>query len=134
MIDIIALTQTTLDNALASIPLHSFWLLRQEIDGVPDPDEYIVYTADEHEPDDGADGGILIYRSYVTVRYFCRDSWPGDSVQAALIRSRLEAIRAAMTGGGFDCGGWQNVGDVDGISFMTFVMTAEFAEVDRGNN
>lgn len=134
MIDVIALTQTTLDTAFTSIPLHSFWLLRQEIDGAPDPDEYIVYTADEHEPEDGADGKILIYRSYVTVRYFCRDSWPGDVTQAAVIRSRLDAIRAAMTAGGFDCSGWQTVGDVDGISFTTFVMTAEYAEVDRGNN
>lgn len=132
MIDIIALTQETLDTALAAIPLRSFWLLRQEIDGEADPDEYIVYSADEHEPEAGADGVGLIYRSYVTVRYFCRDSWPGDAVKIALIRSRLNTIRGALTTGGFDCSGWQNVGDVDGISFTTFVMTAEFAEVDRG--
>ena len=134
MIDIIALTQETLDTALAAIPLRSFWLLRQEIDGEADPDEYIVFTADEHEPADGADGGILVYRSYVTVRYFCRDSRPGDAAQAAIVRSRLAAIRTAMTGAGFDCSGWQNVGDVDGISFVTFVMTAEYTEVDRGDD
>ena len=134
MIDVISLTQTTLDNVLAVDPLRSFWLLRQEITGEADPDEYIVYSADEHEPDDGADGGILVYRSYVTVKYFCRDSWPGDAVKAALIRSRLNTIRGALAAGGFDCSGWQNVGDVDGISFVTFVLTAEYAEVDRGED
>lgn len=134
MIDIVSLTQTTLDTALGDLQLRSFWMLRQEIAGDPEPDEYIVYTADEHEPDDGADGVILIYRSYVTVRYFCRDSWPGDATQAAVIRSRLAMIRAAMAAAEFDCSGWQNAGDVDGISFIAFVMTAEFAEVDRGND
>ena len=134
MIDVVSLTQTTLDNSLRKIPLHCYWLRRQDIDDDPNPDEYVVYTVDEHEPDDGADGRILIYRSYVTVRYFCRDSWPGNAKQAAVIRKRLAAICAAMSGGGFNCSGWQNVGDVDGISFDTFVMTAEYAEVDRGND
>lgn len=134
MIDVIELTQTTLDNALAEIPLLSFWLQRQEIDDDPNPDEYIVYTADEHEPDAGADGRDLIFRSYVTLRYFCRENWIGIAEKAALARSRMNMIRSAMISGGFECSGWQNVGDVDGISFTTFVMTAEFAEVDRGDD
>jgi len=134
MIDIIQLTQTTLDTALATIPLRSFWLRRQEIDGDPDPDEYIVFSVDEHEPDASADGEILIYRSYVTVRYFCRDSWIGDSNKYAVIRNRMAAIRTVLIGAGFDCSsGWQDVGDVDGISFQTFVLSAEYTEVDRGN-
>ena len=135
MIDVIAFTQLTLDTALAEIPLHSFWLLRQEIDGEANPDEYIVYTAVEHEPDAGADGENLIYRSYITLRYFCRESWIGIAEKAALIRSRLTTIRAAMIEGGFDCSsGLQNVGDVDGISFTTFVLTAEYVEADRDNS
>lgn len=133
MIDIIQLTQTTLDSVLAAIPLHSFWLRRKEIEEDPNPDEYIVYTVDEHEPNDGADGKILIYKSYVTVRYFCRDSWIGDSSKYAVIKNRMSTIRSALIGAGFDCSsGWQDAGDVDGISFQTFVLTAEYSEVDRG--
>lgn len=160
MIDVIAYTQTTLDTALHEIPLHSFWLRRQEIDSDPipqesnnqnqqesgnntasqevqnysNPDEYIVYSVDEHEPESGADGVGLIYVSHVTVRYFCRDSWISDSAQYSTIKSRMAAIREALIDAGFDCSsGWQDAGDVDGISFQTFVLSAEFAEVDRGD-
>ena len=135
MIDVISLIQTTLDTELQSIPLQSFWKRKPEIDNDPNPDEYIVYTVDEHEPDDGADGEILIYRSYAVIRYFCRDSWITDSASISLIRSHMGMIRNALIAGGFDVtSSWQDVGDVDGISFETFVLNTEYAEVDRGDS
>lgn len=133
MIDVITLIQSTLDNALLQIPLHSYWKRRPEIDEDPNPDEYVVYTVDEHEPDDGADGEILIYRSFAVIRYFCRESWITDAEKIAVMREHMAAIRAALKAGGFDVTtGWQDVGDVDGISFETFVLNAEYVEVDRG--
>lgn len=135
MIDVISLIQTTLDTELQSIPLRSYWKRRPEVDNDPNPDEYIVYTVDEHEPDDGADGGILIYRSYAVIRYFCRDSWITDAASISLIRSHMDAIRDALTACGFDVSSsWQDVGDVDGISFETFVLNAEYVEVDRDDS
>lgn len=133
MIDIIELTQYTLDNALHEIPIFSYWNRRQEIDEDPNPDEYIVYSATEHEHLAGADGSGLIYKSYVTLRYFVRENWIGDAGKYPLIRQHMDAIRAAMIAGGFDCSsGWQDVGDIDGISFSTWILSAEYAEVDRG--
>ena len=135
MIDVVSLLQTALDSALYELPLHSYWKRKPEIDDDPNPDEYVVYTVDEHEPDDGADGEILIYRSYAVVRYFCRDSWQTDTGKITLMRTHMEAIRNALKAGGFDVTtGWQDVGDVDGINFETFVIHAEMAEVDRGND
>lgn len=135
MIDVVTLLQTALDSALYELPLHSYWKRKPEIDDDPNPDEYVVYTVDEHEPDDGADGEILIYRSYAVVRYFCRDSWQTDTEKITLMRTHMEAIRNALKAGGFDVTtGWQDVGDVDGINFETFVIHAEMAEVDRGND
>ena len=135
MIDVVTLLQTALDSALYELPLHSYWKRKPEIDDDSNPDEYVVYTVDEHEPDDGADGEILIYRSYAVVRYFCRDSWQTDTEKITLMRTHMEAIRNALKAGGFDVTtGWQDVGDVDGINFETFVIHAEMAEVDRGND
>lgn len=135
MKDIVSLVQTALDDALMSIPLYSFWMQRQEIDNDPNPDEYVVYTVDEHEPEAGADGTGLIYRSYVTVRYFCRESWLSDTERIQTARNHMTAVRQALLTDEFECSsGWQDVGDVDGISFITFVLTAEYAEVDRGEN
>lgn len=135
MIDVITLIQNTLDNALLQIPLHSYWKRRPEIDDEQNPDEYVVYTVDEHEPGDGADGVILIYRSYAVIRYFCRDSWITDAATITIMREHMAIVLDALRDAGFDITtGWQNVGDVDGISFTTFVMTAEFAEVDRGDD
>lgn len=134
MIDIVQLLQFSLDTELSSIPLRSFWMLRQEMDETTNPDEYIVYTVDEHEPDAGADGTGLIYTSYAVVRYFVRESWIGAGEKYHMIRQHMNAIRTALVKAGFDCGGWQNVGDVDGISFATFVMNAQYTEVDRGDS
>ena len=133
MTDIISLLQTTLDEALLEIPLYSFWKRRQELDDDQNPDEYIVYTVDEHEPDIGADGEILVYHSYAVIRYFCRDSWITDTEHITTIRKHLGMIRGALVAAGFECpSAWQDVGDVDGISFETFVLNAEYQEVERG--
>ena len=134
MIDVINLLQTTLDEALLDIPLHSFWKRRPELDDDPNPDEYIVYTVDEHEPGDGADGENLFYRSYAVIRYFCRDSWITDAAHIARIREHMAAIHAALIAAGFECpSAWQDAGDVDGISFEAFVLNAEYQEVERGD-
>lgn len=160
MKDIIQFTQTVLDNALcrqpvengsgynaiafdlsdflsyreADEPLRSYWLLRQDLTDDNRPDEYIVYSVNEHEPEAGADGFGLIYVSYITVRYFCRDSWLGDSDKYQAIQKRLKQIRKALLDADFDVSsGWRDVGDVDGISFETFVLQAEYTEVDRGD-
>ena len=158
MIDIIGYTQRTLDKVFclepnsegsaynvmpynlpsgqkpADTPLQSCWLLRQDLTRDDNPDEYIVYTVNEHEPVSGADGADLIFRSYVTVRYFCRDSWIGDAEKYTRIRQRLDQIRKALKAADFEISsGWQDVGDVDGISFETFVLQAEYTEVDNGD-
>ena len=133
MIDIIQLVQSSLDTELNRIPIRSYWMQRQELDDDQNPDEYIVYTAVEHEPEAGADGKGLIYRSYVTLRYFVRESWIGSGEKYHLIRQHMNAIRTAMIKNDFDCGSWQNVGDVDGISFTTFILSAQYSEVDRGD-
>lgn len=134
MIDIIELLQQTLDNALQEVPLRSYWLLRQEIDDDPNPDEYIVYSAEEHAPDVGADGIGLIYRSYVTIRYFCREEWIGNADHLQTARKHMKLIREALAAAEFECtSGWNSVGDVDGISFRTFVLSAEYTEVDYGD-
>lgn len=160
MKDIIQFTQSVLDDALcqqgietasdynnaefntsayskfrgADEPLRSYWLLWQDLTEDDRPDEYIVYSVNEHEPEAGADGFGLIYVSYITVRYFCRDSWLGDSDKYQTIQKRLEQIRKALLDAEYDVSsGWRDVGDVDGISFETFVLQAEYTEVDRGD-
>lgn len=159
MRDIVSLIQIALDTALvfgyhdpglaynrikynrgtgiteAEDPLRSYWLLRQDLTADNNPDEYIVYTVEDHAPDDGADGAGLIYVSYITLRYFCRDSWIGDADKYAHIRQRLDQIRKTLKASDFEISsGWQDVGDVDGISFETFVLEAKYTEVDRGDD
>lgn len=160
MIDVITLIQTALDAALVqeshgqnmvynqirynlaqteetekADPLRSYWLLRQDLSSDTNPDEYIVYTVEEHAPDDGADGAELIFESYVTLRYFCRDSWIGDADKFTVIRNRQKQIRKTLLDADFEISsGWKDVGDVDGISFETFVLEAKFTEVDRGDD
>lgn len=161
MIDVIGYIQRTLDGAFcmaadpagsvyngitfntsafllpreSETPLHSYWLLRQDLTADQTPDEYIVYTAEEKTPDIGADGAGLIYRSYITIRYFCRDSWIGDAEKYAEIKTRMEKIRKALLDAGFDVTtGWKDAGDVDGISFETFVLAAEYTEIDYGDD
>ena len=134
MIDVVALIQSSLDTELCRIPIRSYWLQKQELDDDRNPDEYIVYTVDEHDPDAGADGEGLIYTSYATIRYFVRENWIGSSEKYHLIRQHMNAIRAAMIKNGFEIGSFQNVGDVDGISFTAFVLSARYTEVDRADN
>lgn len=133
MIDVVSLIQNTLDSGLASIPLYSFWLIRQDVDEDPNLDEYVVYTGDLHEPDIGADGEILIFRSKISVYYTCRGSWIGEGDQFETIQNRLSLIRNTMTGGGFDAvSGWNDLGDIDNLGFKTFLMSFEYVEVDYG--
>ncbi|MBR6090857.1 MAG: hypothetical protein IKP86_13050 [Anaerolineaceae bacterium] len=69
------------------------------------------------------------------MRYFCRDSWIGDAEKYTIIRERLDRIRKTLITADFEISsGWQDVGDVDGISFQTFVLQAEYSEVDYGND
>ena len=134
MIDVVQLIQSSLDTELNSIPIRSYWLQKQDLDDDRNPDEYIVYTVDEHEPEAGADGEGLIYKSYVTLRYFVRENWIGSSEKYHLIRQHMNVIRFAMLKNGFEIGSFQNVGDVDGISFATFILSAQYTEVDRGDS
>lgn len=161
MIDVIKLVQTTLDGTLCppqyrsnaafnlmvfnaselteedspADPLRSYWLLRQDLDRDENPDEYIVYSVNVHEPGAGADGVGLIYRSYVTIRYFCKDAWIGDADKYAPIQNRMNQIRQVLKAADFDItSGWQDIGDVDGISYETFVLTAVYTEVDFGED
>lgn len=130
MSDIRALVQATLEGSLLAIPVYSYWLRRQEVTPDPNPDEYVVYTITAGIPAIGADGGILTLESSVTLRYFCREGLIGTAAGQQLIEDRLSRIRGAFQTAGFDCpGGWQSVGDVDGISFETFVLGVSFQEV-----
>jgi len=144
MTDVIQLIQTTLDTAFTppqvgttpSPPsVKTFWLSRRDIDAETNGNEYIVYSVEERVPEAGADGGELIFRSYVTIRYFVQCGLIGDNASYATIKTRMNTARTALYNVGFDISsGWRDVGDVDAIGYETFVLSAEYTEAERGND
>ncbi|MPM44576.1 hypothetical protein SDC9_91255 [bioreactor metagenome] len=118
-----SLVQSTLDNAVLSAGVHSFWQKKNEIKNDTNPDEYIVYTFDGAENGVFADNEPLMKRKDITLRYYCREEKIETEAGRAAVEGRIETILAAMKAAGFVTStGAFDAGDIDDIGYMTTVI------------
>lgn len=124
MIDVLSLTQQTLDAALPLV--HSYWQRKSDSDT---SNEYIVYTHD-NDVATYADGLPILRNANVTVKYYYQDTLLDTSAGRAAIKLRKSVIVNALQAAGFSVPfGAADVGDIDDIGFGTAIIECYFGRV-----
>lgn len=125
MTDVRALVQTALDTAFNGA-VHVYW---QRKSGA-DVDEYIVYTQSGDSSEAHADDAELVKNAGITVRYYYRAEKLDTTAGRNAVKSREDAIEAALEGAGFEIPfGKFDAGDVDDIGFYATVFECEYWRV-----
>mgnify|MGYP000976645529 CR=1 FL=1 len=120
------LLQNTLDTAVVSDGVYSYWQRKTETAG-QDNDEYIVYLLNEDLNEVFADDEALIKNKSITVKYYYRDSYLDTPEGRLHVDQRAEVILQSLLGAGFTCpNGYFDAGNVDDIGFSTIVFEINY--------
>lgn len=127
MTDIQSLVQSTLDNALMGT-VYVFWQRKVEIEGDPNPDEYVVYTRGTDDDLEEADNGQVITKEAdVTIRYYYKCELVESAEGRAMVKGRESTILTALKDAGFLCsGGFFDAGDVDAVGCFTSIAECSY--------
>lgn len=129
--DVLQLTQTTLDNALSAAGVRVYWGKRGEIDADAKKDEYVVYSQDDDSVLVSADGGTVARTASIAVRLYVEQTKCRTYAGRLAYTERARNIQSAMTAAGFLCpDGWMGIGDVDDIGFAVFLAIFDYARVE----
>lgn len=129
MIDVRALTQLTLDQALGADDVRVYWLRKAETAG-EDPNEYAVYTLDGDPAGVYADDLPLTRGANVAIRYYYRDTMLDTAAGRRTVTERERQIYDALTAAGFTLSnGYFDAGDIDDVGFCTTVFDCSFWRV-----
>ncbi len=122
MSDIRGLVQTAVDAALYPGVL-TYWQRKSGADA----DEYIVYTQSGDSSEYHADNAPFVKAGGITVKYYYRAEKIGTPTGRQAVKSREEAIEAALEGAGFAIPfGKFDAGDVDDIGYFVTVFECEY--------
>ena len=129
--DVLQLTQDTLDDLLGSAGVRSYWGQRGEIDSGAKTDEYIVYSQDDDPITESADGETLARTASIAIRYYIDQTVRKTYNGRVAYTERVNSILIAMTNAGFLCpSGWMEIGDIDDVGFTVFLAVFDYARVE----
>ena len=128
MIDIKQLVQTTLDEALYSLNIMTFYQHKLEISPDINPNEYVVYSMSGKTGDFKADDVEIVRDSDIIVRYFYNNDYIKTNRSRItqienLILSTMVSAKFVDNSGAFD------LGDIDDNGYMATGFLFTFSEV-----
>lgn len=122
------LLQETLDNALASQGIYTYWQNKTETEG-ENKEEYLVYTNDDGV-EISADNQPWLEIFNYTLRYYYDQNLTETIQGRNKVRKRIKDISKALKKSGFAEKHFDS-GDIDGIGFGTTIFEVRIGAISQ---